>query len=56
MAMKLNPLLRRDDFSFQITEFFQPYVLQWLLNTDNKTQQWVEAVRFFLSSPCVTPV
>ncbi|KAF9562889.1 cytoplasm protein [Agrocybe pediades] len=31
------------DLNFQITVFFQPYVLQWLINTDNKTQQWVEA-------------
>ncbi|CAA7262191.1 unnamed protein product [Cyclocybe aegerita] len=30
-------------FDFQITIFFEPYVRQWLLNTDNKTQQWVEA-------------
>ncbi|PPQ75663.1 hypothetical protein CVT26_001891 [Gymnopilus dilepis] len=28
---------------FQITAFFEPYVRQWLINTDNKTQQWVEA-------------
>ncbi|KAJ3516308.1 hypothetical protein NLJ89_g1203 [Agrocybe chaxingu] len=30
-------------FEFQITIFFEPYVRQWLLNTDNRTQQWVEA-------------
>ncbi|KAJ7585016.1 hypothetical protein C8J56DRAFT_829275 [Mycena floridula] len=26
-----------------ITAFFEPYVRQWLINTDNKTGQWVEA-------------
>ena len=30
---------------FQITAFFEPYVRQWLINTDNKTSQWVQAVR-----------
>lgn len=24
--------------------FFEPYVRQWLLNTDSKTKNWVEAV------------
>lgn len=28
---------------FDITRFFEPYVRQWLINTDNKTGQWVEA-------------
>ncbi|KAF8999791.1 cytoplasm protein [Cyathus striatus] len=31
------------NFEFEITSFFEPYVRQWLLNTDNKTAQWVEA-------------
>ncbi|PPQ80348.1 hypothetical protein CVT25_003631 [Psilocybe cyanescens] len=30
-------------FDFQITMFFEPYVRTWLLNTDDKTKQWVEA-------------
>ncbi|KAF7321062.1 hypothetical protein HMN09_00193600 [Mycena chlorophos] len=28
---------------FDIHAFFEPYVRQWLVNTDNKTGQWVEA-------------
>ncbi|KIY48530.1 hypothetical protein FISHEDRAFT_43123 [Fistulina hepatica ATCC 64428] len=28
---------------FDIAVFFEPYVRQWLLNTDGKTEQWVEA-------------
>ncbi|KAJ7270861.1 hypothetical protein C8J57DRAFT_293389 [Mycena rebaudengoi] len=28
---------------FDINSFFEPYVRQWLVNTDNKTGQWVEA-------------
>ncbi|KAF8064055.1 hypothetical protein FPV67DRAFT_1503362 [Lyophyllum atratum] len=31
------------DVSFDITAFFEPYVRQWLLNTDSKTEQWVQA-------------
>jgi hypothetical protein len=34
----------RGDFQFNITAFFEPYVRQWLVNTDSKTQMWVEAV------------
>jgi hypothetical protein len=30
---------------FDLGEFFEPYVRQWLVNTDNKTAQWVQAVR-----------
>ncbi|KAJ7812022.1 hypothetical protein B0H14DRAFT_3090547 [Mycena olivaceomarginata] len=30
-----------DDFN--LNAFFEPYVRQWLLNTDSKTEQWVEA-------------
>jgi hypothetical protein len=29
---------------FDITPFFEPYVRQWLVNTDSKTEQWVQAV------------
>lgn len=29
---------------FDIGEYFEPYVRQWLVNTDNKTAQWVQAV------------
>ncbi|KAG6841782.1 hypothetical protein C0991_006666 [Blastosporella zonata] len=31
------------DINFNITSFFEPYVRQWLLNTDSKTEQWVQA-------------
>ncbi|KAF5376074.1 hypothetical protein D9615_007711 [Tricholomella constricta] len=33
----------RGDINFNITGFFEPYVRQWLLSTDNKTEQWVQA-------------
>lgn len=39
----------RGTFEFQITVFFEPYVRQWLVNTDDKTKNWVEAVCLFLS-------
>ncbi|TRM60034.1 hypothetical protein BD626DRAFT_549942 [Schizophyllum amplum] len=29
--------------SFDLAQFFEPYVRQWLANTDAKTSQWVEA-------------
>ncbi|KAL1692603.1 hypothetical protein GGG16DRAFT_89763 [Schizophyllum commune] len=29
--------------SFDLANFFEPYVRQWLANTDAKTSQWVEA-------------
>lgn len=32
------------DAEFDVGGFFQPYVLQWLVDTDNKTGQWVQAV------------
>ncbi|KAF8547315.1 hypothetical protein OG21DRAFT_1490334 [Imleria badia] len=28
---------------FDLSQFFMSYVLQWLLDTDNKTNQWVQA-------------
>ncbi|KAJ7452163.1 hypothetical protein B0H11DRAFT_2074617 [Mycena galericulata] len=28
---------------FDVNSFFEPYVRQWLMNTDSKTGQWVEA-------------
>ncbi|EKM76561.1 hypothetical protein AGABI1DRAFT_62905 [Agaricus bisporus var. burnettii JB137-S8] len=31
------------DFVFDVASFFEPYVRQWLLNTESKTEQWVEA-------------
>lgn len=31
------------DMQFDITAFFEPYVRQWLMNTDSKTEQWVQA-------------
>ncbi|KAJ7222284.1 hypothetical protein GGX14DRAFT_694515 [Mycena pura] len=33
----------RGHVEFDIHSFFEPYVRQWLVNTDNKTGQWVEA-------------
>ena len=38
----------RGTFEFHITTFFEPYVRQWLVNTDDKTKNWVEAVCLFL--------
>lgn len=32
------------DIQFDLVGFFQPYIQQWLVNTDNKTTQWVQAV------------
>lgn len=29
--------------------FFEPYVRQWLISTDNKTKSWVEAVSIHTS-------
>lgn len=34
----------RGHIEFDINGFFEPYVRQWLMNTDSKTGQWVEAV------------
>ena len=34
----------RANIDLDIGAFFEPYVRQWLLNTDNKTAQWVQAV------------
>ncbi|KAG6861800.1 hypothetical protein C0995_011680 [Termitomyces sp. Mi166 len=31
------------EITFNITGFFEPYVRQWLINTDSKTEQWVQA-------------
>ncbi|KAI0742851.1 hypothetical protein C8Q80DRAFT_1109139 [Daedaleopsis nitida] len=31
------------EISFDLGGFFEPYVRQWLVNTDNKTAQWVQA-------------
>jgi hypothetical protein len=28
---------------FDLGMFFEPYVRQWLVETDNKTAQWVQA-------------
>ncbi|KAH8831052.1 hypothetical protein DL96DRAFT_806757 [Flagelloscypha sp. PMI_526] len=33
----------RTPIKFDISSFFAPYVRQWLVNTDNKTGQWVDA-------------
>lgn len=32
------------NLSFDLGEFFEPYVLQWLVSTDSKTAQWVQNV------------
>lgn len=34
------------ELEFPISAFFEPYVRQWLINTDDKTKNWVEAVCF----------
>jgi hypothetical protein len=34
---------------FDINAFFEPYVQQWLMNTDSKTGQWVKAVSLIMS-------
>lgn len=39
---------RSKQLNFNLMAFFEPYVLQWLLNVDNKTQQWVQAVSLFI--------
>ncbi|KAI0944587.1 hypothetical protein AcW1_002259 [Taiwanofungus camphoratus] len=31
------------EIQFDLGGFFEPYVRQWLINTDNKTTQWVQA-------------
>ncbi|KAI0744612.1 hypothetical protein C8Q76DRAFT_780253 [Earliella scabrosa] len=31
------------EITFDLGGFFEPYVRQWLVNTDNKTAQWVQA-------------
>ncbi|KAI0790251.1 hypothetical protein BC629DRAFT_1622278 [Irpex lacteus] len=31
------------DADFDLSGFFEPYVQQWLIDTDNKTKQWVQA-------------
>ncbi|PIL25950.1 hypothetical protein GSI_11704 [Ganoderma sinense ZZ0214-1] len=31
------------EITFDLGGFFEPYVRQWLVNTDNKTTQWVQA-------------
>jgi hypothetical protein len=47
----LNPV-DSVDLQIDLGAFFEPYVRQWLIVTDNKTGQWVEAVRIsYLFSP-----
>jgi len=36
--------LYRGKIQFDIAAFFEPYVRQWLVNTDSKTEQWAQAV------------
>ena len=40
----LKTVICREDFTFNITMFFEAYVRQWLINTDSKTKSWVDAV------------
>lgn len=37
-------MANRGHLDFDLGAFFEPYVRQWLLNTDDKTGQYVEAV------------
>jgi hypothetical protein len=41
-------LSRRAQLQFDLGAFFEPYIRQWLLTTDSKTAQWVQAVRILL--------
>lgn len=41
--------------NFNLTRFFEPYVRQWLVNTDSKTEQWVQAVSPGLDYNCLKP-
>ncbi|PPR02282.1 hypothetical protein CVT24_011620 [Panaeolus cyanescens] len=38
-----NAFVPEGTFRFDIPVFFEPYVRQWLVNTDSKTKQWVDA-------------
>lgn len=38
------PSLNSGDAEFDVGGFFEPYVRQWLVNTDDKTTKWVQAV------------
>ena len=31
---------------FDLVNFFEPFVRQWLMSVDGKVKQWVEAVSF----------
>jgi hypothetical protein len=37
-------LFARGQLEFDLGQLFMPYVHQWLIDTDNKTGQWVKAV------------
>ncbi|KIK64923.1 hypothetical protein GYMLUDRAFT_39327 [Collybiopsis luxurians FD-317 M1] len=39
----LTAFAPEQQIDFNLTGFFEQYVLQWLVNTDNKTGNWVEA-------------
>jgi hypothetical protein len=51
MLMRIHPS-HRGDMGFELGEYFEPYVRQWLVATDNKTAQWVQAVTFSTSCQC----
>ena len=36
--------LSSSELDFDIASYFEPYVQQWLANTDSKTAQWVNGV------------
>lgn len=38
--------INRSPIDYDIAGYFEPYVLQWLLNTDLQTAQWVHTVGF----------
>lgn len=49
MLEDIAPHIRVD---FDLGSFFEPYVRQWLVNTDNKTAEWVQAVRAKAKTVC----
>ncbi|KAF9449075.1 hypothetical protein P691DRAFT_774923 [Macrolepiota fuliginosa MF-IS2] len=43
MVDMYNAFCTQGDLSFDLAGYFEPYVRQWLLITESKTEQWVEA-------------
>jgi hypothetical protein len=46
----LLTLRARAQPQFDLGAFFEPYIRQWLLTTDSKTAQWVQAVKDSLAN------